>query len=110
MSTVLAMHAMQGTAVTAGLVSAAVVDTGIAGAALAVVRFTRRVWRTLHAVITITRRHVPAWLGVALAVALAIPGPVDELIVLIVVAGFAAAKPVMRAELRAGIPAAWRSA
>jgi hypothetical protein len=71
-------------------------------------RFTRRLIRALHAAITITRRHVPAWLGVALAIALAIPGPIDELIVLIVVAGFAAAKPAMRAELRAGIPAAWK--
>lgn len=91
------------------------VDVGISirgaliTAALAVVDVTRRSLRTLRVLITITRKHVPAWLGAALAVALAIPGPIDELLVLAVIAGFAACKPVMRAELRAGALTAWRS-
>lgn len=72
------------------------------------VQFVRRVVRTLHALITITRRHVPAWLGAALTLALIIPGPIDELLVLVVIAGFAAAKPLMRAELRTGAVTAWK--
>lgn len=82
--------------------------TRVSRALAATVTFIRRVARTLHAVIAITRRHVPAWLGAALTLALIIPGPIDELLVLIVIAGFAAAKPLMRAELRAGAVTAWK--
>ena len=79
-------------------------------AVVSTVEFGRRVIRTVHAVIRITRKHVPAWLGAALVVALAIPGPIDELAVLVVVAVFAAFKPAMRAELRSGTAAAWKGA
>ena len=93
-------HGVNGALVSAQHAMRAAVAHGLA--------FGRRVIRTLHAVIRITRKHVPAWLGAALVVALAIPGPIDELAVLVVVAVFAAFKPAMRAELRSGTVAAWK--
>jgi hypothetical protein len=73
-----------------------------------VAAYARKVFRAAHAAITVTRRHVPAWVGVALSVALAIPGPIDELIVLVLIAGFAAFKPQMRADFARTVPQAWK--
>jgi hypothetical protein len=78
----------------------------IAGQTVAV--YARKVFRAAHAAITVTRRHVPAWVGVALSVALAIPGPIDELIVIVLIAGFAAFKPQMRADFARTVPQAWK--
>lgn len=72
-----------------------------------VLAWTRRVLRTFTAVIAATRRHVPAWLGAALTLALLIPGPIDELLVLVVIAGFAIAKPAMRADIAAAMRSEW---
>lgn len=47
-----------------------------------------------------TRLHVPKWLMVVIGIALAIPGPQDELFVALVIGGWAAFKPAMRADLR----------
>ena len=74
----------------------------------AIAAFTRNTLRALHAVITVTKRHVPAWVGALLTVALLIPGPVDELLVLLLVAGFACFKPEMRADFRRAVPLAWK--
>jgi integrase len=40
------------------------------------------------AILTVTRRHFPAWMGAVLTICLLIPGPVDEL----AIAGMAAFK------------------
>lgn len=77
----------------------------IIGAAIA--SNTRRVLRTLHAIIRMTRRHVPKWVAALLTVALLIPGPQDELIVLLVIAGFAAFKPDMRRDIATATREAW---
>ncbi len=76
----------------------------------AVVSITRQLIRAMHATITVTRRHVPACVGALLTVALLIPGPIDELLVLLLVAGFAAFKPEMRADFAQSVPAAWKAA
>lgn len=70
----------------------------------------RRMIAVLHAVFAVTRRHAPKWLVIALGVALAIPGPVDELIVLVMIAVLVAVKPVMRADMAAAVRAAWATA
>jgi hypothetical protein len=70
----------------------------------------RKLIRTAHAMFAVTRRHVPAWVGVVLTVALLIPGPVDELLVLVLIAGFAAFKPEMRADFAQAIPTTWKAA
>lgn len=66
-----------------------------------------RLLRTAHAAITVTRRHVPKWLGLLITVCLFIPGPLDEALVLVVIAVMVAVKPVMRRDLSAAIAAAW---
>lgn len=69
---------------------------------------TRKLIRAGHATITVTRRHVPAWVGALLTVALLIPGPIDELLVLLLIAGIAAFKPQMRADFARTVPQAWK--
>lgn len=68
----------------------------------------RRTWRVLHAVLVVTKRHVPKWVAGVLTVCLFIPGPLDELLVLLVIAVMVAFKPAMRHELVSGARAAWR--
>jgi hypothetical protein len=53
---------------------------------------------------------VPAWIGGLLKVCLLIPGPVDELLVLVLIAGMAAFKPAMRADFAQTVPQAWAAA
>ncbi len=69
----------------------------------AIARWTRTIARVLHAALTVTRRHVPKWIGVLITVCLFIPGPLDELLVLIVIAVMIAFKPAMRADLVAAV-------
>ena len=52
---------------------------------------------------------MPAWIGGLLTVCLLIPGPVDELLVLLLIAGIAAFKPAMRADFAVTIPQAWKA-
>lgn len=75
--------------------------------ARAIAAFTRKVLRTARAIIAATRRHVPAWVAALLGIALLIPGPQDELIVLLVIAGFAAFKPAMRRDIATATREAW---
>lgn len=46
------------------------------------------------------KRHCPKWLLALVGIALAIPGPQDELLVLLILAAWAAFKPAMRADIR----------
>lgn len=77
-------------------------------AAKAIATTTRQLIRAGHATITVTRRHVPKWVGALLTVALLIPGPIDELLVLLLIAGIAAFKPAMRADFARTVPQAWK--
>lgn len=79
----------------------------VATIATAVWAVMRRAFRVLHAIIAVSRRHAPKWLAVVLAVALAIPGPIDELVVLLIIGGMVAFKPVMRADMVASVRTAW---
>src|ERR1700744_1092522 len=92
----------------------AIANAAIANAAIVTayaIRFTaRRLIRTVHAIIAVTRRHVPTWVGGLLTAALLIPGPVDELLVLLFIVGFAAVKPEMRADFACTVPQAWAAA
>lgn len=54
----------------------------------------------LGASLVIVKRHSPRWLAVLMGVALLIPGPQDELVVLLIVAAMVMVKPALRAELR----------
>ena len=81
------------------------VVAAIAVAATAIRTATRKLLRTAGAIVTVTKRHVPAWLGAVLTICLLIPGPVDELLVLLVNGAMAAFKPAMRADFRADRPA-----
>lgn len=67
----------------------------------------RRIGRVLQAVFGVTRRHAPRWIVALLAVALAIPGPVDELIVLVIIGALVAIQPVLRAAMVTAVSAAW---
>jgi len=69
------------------------VVAAIAVAATAIRTATRKLLRTASAIVTVTKRHVPAWLGAVLTICLLIPGPVDELLVLLVIGAMAAFKP-----------------
>lgn len=67
----------------------------------------RRVGRVLHAVIAVTRSHAPRWIVIVLNVALAIPGPVDEAIVLAIIGVMIWRMPVLRAAMVDAVRAAW---
>lgn len=69
----------------------------------------KRAWHVLHAILTVTKRHVPKWLAGILTVCLFIPGPLDEFLVLIVIGVMVRFKPVMRRELVTGAKEAWRA-
>ena len=80
-------------------------------AAVDAIRITaRKLLRTARAIFSVTRRHVPAWMGAVLTVCLLIPGPLDELLVLVVIGVMAAFKPAMRADFARTIPQAWTAA
>lgn len=75
-------------------------------AALALLRmYATRAIRVARAVFTVCRRHVPAWLGVVLTVCLVIPGPIDELLIVVVILVLAAVKPAARADIRSALHA-----
>jgi len=71
---------------------------------------TRRVLRTAGAVTTIARRRGPKWLVVAIAIALAIPGPQDELVVVALVAFYAWRHPKFRRLIVRAGTFAWNGA
>jgi hypothetical protein len=52
-----------------------------------------------HRTAAAARRHIPKWLAAVVTVALLIPGPQDELIVLLILAVWAMVKPAMRADI-----------
>ena len=64
-----------------------------------------------------TQAKAPAWalavvcllMAGVLTVCLFIPGPADELLVLLVIAAMAAFKPDMRADFARAVPAAWKA-
>lgn len=66
-----------------------------------------RVLRTARVIFAVTKRHIPAWMAAVLTVCLFIPGPLDELLVLLVIAGMVAFKPAMRADLASAVSRAW---
>lgn len=86
------------------------VVAAIAVAATAIRTATRKLLRAAGAIVTVTKRHVPAWLGAVLTICLLIPGPVDELLVLLVIGAMAAFKPAMRADFAQTVPQAWAAA
>jgi hypothetical protein len=66
-----------------------------------------KLMRTAKAVFAVCRRHVPAWMGAVLTVCLFIPGPLDELVVLLAIASMVVFKPAMRADMGLAISQAW---
>lgn len=54
--------------------------------------------RTLHA----AWPHLPKWIAAAIPIALAIPGPQDELVVALLIAWAAWRRPLLRAAIREG--------
>ena len=73
----------------------------------AVMAGLRRTWRVASAVTRFAVRHSPKWLVPVLAVCLAIPGPVDELVVLAFILAPVLRSRENRAELAASVRAAW---
>ncbi|BCP02494.1 hypothetical protein MINTM018_52630 (plasmid) [Mycobacterium intracellulare] len=51
--------------------------------------------------------HVPKWLAAIITIALLIPGPQDELLVLIIIGVYAAFKPAMRKDFATTTREAW---
>ena len=45
------------------------------------------------------KRHTPKWMAALITIALLIPGPQDELVVVLILAAWAAFKPVMRRDI-----------
>lgn len=88
-------------------VHTATTSVTLADVAAVVWASVKRCGRVLHAVITVSKRHAPKWLAVVLGIALAIPGPVDELIVLSIIGVMVAVKPLMRADMVASVRTAW---
>lgn len=81
----------------------------IKSAAAATIAMVRRLFHVLHALFGAVRRHVPVWVGAVLTVCLFIPGPLDELLLLTVIAVFAAFKPAMRTDIRKSVGTAWNN-
>lgn len=71
-------------------------------------RHVRRLWRVTVALWRFAKAHVPKWLLPVLAVCLAIPGPLDELIVLALVLVPVLRSRDARRELAASVTEAWR--
>jgi hypothetical protein len=65
-------------------------------------------WRVTKAVWGVARSHSPRWLLPVLAVCLAIPGPLDELLVVAVVLVPVLRSREARAELGGAVRGAWR--
>jgi hypothetical protein len=72
-----------------------------------IMRTARKIARTVKAAWQVARHHLPKWVAVAFVLCLAIPGPLDELAMLIVIGAMAALKPAMRREMSASIRSAW---
>jgi hypothetical protein len=68
-----------------------------------------RIVRAAGAVGRFAKAHSPRWLLPVLAVCLAIPGPLDELIVLAIVLVPVLRSRAARAELAASVRAAWNA-
>lgn len=66
-----------------------------------------RIRRTTKGLMAVTRRHVPKWLAAIITIALLIPGPQDELLVLIIIGVYAAFKPAMRKDFATTTREAW---
>ena len=71
-------------------------------------RFAGRSWRVTKAVWAFAKGHVPKWLLPVLGVCLLIPGPLDELLVLAVIAVPVLRSREARSELAASVRGAWR--
>ena len=71
-------------------------------------RFAARSWRVTKAVWGFARSHCPKWMLPVLAACLLIPGPLDELLVLAVVAYPVLRSAEARRELAAAVSEAWR--
>ncbi|MBZ4537766.1 hypothetical protein [Mycobacterium avium] len=52
-----------------------------------------------HRTLAAAKRHTPKWLAALITIALLIPGPQDELLVVVILAAWAAFKPVMRRDI-----------
>jgi hypothetical protein len=72
-------------------------------------RFAGRSWRVACAVWRFAKARCPKWLLPVLGVALLIPGPLDELAILLVVAWPVLRSREARCELAASVRGAWRS-
>lgn len=48
-----------------------------------------RSWAWFTNLVSVSKRHLPKWLMVIVGIALAIPGPQDELLVAIIIAAYA---------------------
>ena len=74
----------------------------------AVMGALRRVWRVACAVARFAARHSPKWLVPVLPVCLAIPGPLDEAVVLAFVLAPVLRSRENRADLAASVRDAWK--
>lgn len=72
-------------------------------------RAALRCWRVLAAVWRFAKAHCPRWALPVLAACLLIPGPLDELLVLAVVAYPVLRSSQARGELAAMVREAWQS-
>ena len=68
-----------------------------------------RSWRVVLAVWRFAKGHVPRWLLPVLGVCLLIPGPLDEVLVLAVIAVPVLRSREARSELAAAVTSAWRA-
>ena len=71
-------------------------------------RFARRSWRVLRAVWSFAKARCPKWLVPVLVACAFIPGPLDELAVLAVIAWPVLRSAEARRELAAAVRGAWR--
>ncbi|AXH46833.1 hypothetical protein SEA_ACOLYTE_90 [Mycobacterium phage Acolyte] len=66
-----------------------------------------RAHRLVKGMVGVSKRHLPKWMVAIVTIALLIPGPQDELLVLVILGVFAAFKPAMRADIRKTTSEAW---
>lgn len=59
-----------------------------------------RVTRTLKGVLAVAKRHMPKWMAAVITVALLIPGPQDELAVMLIVGAWMYLRPTKRGRLK----------
>ena len=81
------------------------IGNAVAATVDATCTIARKLLRTAGAILTVTRRHVPAWMGAVLTICLLIPGPVDELLVLLAIAEHGGVQARDAGRLRADRPA-----